>query len=95
MTKWIKPSGIEIELNDLPATIKAAEGLEWVREGDNKGPKKETKAQLIERAKTDFNVTLDPTVKVDALKAAISDIEEIGIDAVELHDCATVIESEE
>lgn len=31
MTKWVKPSGAEIELNDEPATIEQAESLKWKR----------------------------------------------------------------
>lgn len=35
MIKWVKPSGAEIETNDDPANIKAAEGLGWKRaDGD-------------------------------------------------------------
>ncbi len=26
---WIKPSGVEVETNDLPATIEAAKKLDW------------------------------------------------------------------
>ena len=32
MIKWTKPSGLEIETNDLPATIAYCEGLGWVRD---------------------------------------------------------------
>lgn len=31
MITWEKPSGVEIETNDLPATIATAEGLGWTR----------------------------------------------------------------
>ena len=29
MAVWIKPSGTEVETNDLPATIEAAKSLGW------------------------------------------------------------------
>lgn len=32
MITWIKPNGIEIETNELPATVAYADSLKWVRE---------------------------------------------------------------
>lgn len=31
---WEKPTGIEMETNDLPATVKYCEGLGWERIGE-------------------------------------------------------------
>ena len=33
MIKWVKQNGKEIETNDQPETVKAAEGLGWKRAG--------------------------------------------------------------
>jgi len=29
LTTWVKPSGVELELNDQPATIAAAKANKW------------------------------------------------------------------
>lgn len=29
--KWVKPSGVEIETNDMPETVAYCESLEWKR----------------------------------------------------------------
>lgn len=31
--KWTKPSGLEIETNDMASTVKYCESLKWVRSG--------------------------------------------------------------
>lgn len=40
MAKWVKPSGDEVETNDLPATIEAAEKLGWKPVTEKKPRKK-------------------------------------------------------
>jgi hypothetical protein len=42
MTIWIKPSGVEIELNDFDATVEMAESLDW---------KKKTEKKVVKRKK--------------------------------------------
>lgn len=44
--KWIKPSGVEIETNDLKATIAHAESLGW-KKADEK-PKRGRKPKKVE-----------------------------------------------
>jgi len=42
MAIWIKPSGVEVELNESPATIEAARANKWKLKGEKKPkPKKE------------------------------------------------------
>lgn len=42
--KWVKPNGIEIETNDLKATVKKAESLGWKKATAKKAaPKKAAK----------------------------------------------------
>ena len=36
MSRWVKPNGREIEINDLKATVEKAEELGWKRK---RGPK--------------------------------------------------------
>jgi len=43
MAIWIKPSGIEVEANDLPATIEAAKSLGWKPKGEPKKRKLKNK----------------------------------------------------
>jgi hypothetical protein len=33
MIKWIKPSGVELETNELKATVAYCESLDWKRAG--------------------------------------------------------------
>lgn len=47
MTTWKKPSGIEIELNDEPATVKKAKELGWEKKRGPKGNEK--KAEDVNR----------------------------------------------
>ena len=42
--KWIKPSGVEVETNDLKASVEAAKALGWK-------PKSEKKEEPIKVAK--------------------------------------------
>lgn len=37
MTIWVRPSGTEIETNDLPATIEACEAMGWKIKGEEQG----------------------------------------------------------
>jgi hypothetical protein len=42
MTKWIKPSGVVVELNDVPENIAAAKANKWKLKGvEKETPKKE------------------------------------------------------
>ena len=41
MTKWKKPSGVEVETNDLEATVEYCISLDWKRAKDM--PKKKRK----------------------------------------------------
>lgn len=41
--KWIKPSGLEIETNDLKATVKYCESLGWKKKEVKKEVKKAKK----------------------------------------------------
>lgn len=43
MIKWTKPSGQVVETNDLPATIKTALDLGWVRDNGDSGASGESK----------------------------------------------------
>lgn len=46
MTKWIKPSGVEVELNEFPANIEVAKANKWKPKTEKKEPpKKEPKPQ--------------------------------------------------
>ena len=48
MTTWVKPNKTEIELNDLPATIKAAKANKWKLKDEKKEtPKKEEAKQKV------------------------------------------------
>ena len=47
MTTWVKPSGIELELNDNEATVKMAESLDWKKKTEKKTPVKRKK-KIIE-----------------------------------------------
>jgi hypothetical protein len=40
MIKWTKPSGVEVETNELKATIAYCESLGWKREGAEDKPKR-------------------------------------------------------
>jgi hypothetical protein len=39
MIKWTKPSGAEIETNDLPETVVACEAMGWERAKPKRGRK--------------------------------------------------------
>jgi len=43
MAIWVKPSGLEIELNELPATIEAAKANKWKLKTEKKETSKKEK----------------------------------------------------
>ena len=52
LTTWVKPNGREVEINDLKATVDAAEALGWKRADQDPTAIKDMKAdQLKERCK--------------------------------------------
>lgn len=53
MITWIKPSGVELETNDFPATIAAAESLGWKRKGEEEKPKRGRPPKTVEEQSPD------------------------------------------
>jgi len=45
MGMWVKPSGVELEVNETEGSIAAAEGFGWKRK---RGPKKKSKEKKAE-----------------------------------------------
>lgn len=74
MSKWIKPSGVEINLNDLPATEEKARSLGWRKEGEQV-KSDDDKDKLVAYAKEKFNVVLDKRKSVENLAAEIEALE--------------------
>jgi len=57
MSKWVKPSGIVMDINDI--ADKYAESLGWTKEGEGLSLEDMTKDQLKVYAKERFKVDLD------------------------------------
>lgn len=80
MIKWIKPSGLEIETNDMEETILYCEDLGWKRAGDlvnlndltveNVG---EMSGVAMKKLITQFTLDVDKTLKVPEMRIAVID----------------------
>lgn len=79
MTKWIKPSEVEINLNDFPDTVAKARSLGWWKEGEE-APKNPTlnslsKEDLESYAKKKFGVDLDKRKSIQNLIKEVEALE--------------------
>ncbi len=82
MIKWIKPNDIEIETNDLKATVEYCESLGWVRESDDLTVDDINAMSGVDMKKliTKYKLGVDKTLTVvdmrEAVIAAMSEPEE-------------------
>lgn len=70
MAIWVKPSGLEIELNEEKATELKAKSLGWSKKGESLSIDDMDKSQLEEFAKQ-FDVDLDKRKSVENLREEI------------------------
>lgn len=80
MIKWVKPNGLEIETNDMTATIEYCESLGWKRAGDLFNLNDMTEDKINEMSGVDmkklnkqFALCVDTTLTVSAMRVAIID----------------------
>ncbi len=66
---WMRPSGSEIETNDLPATVEYAKSLGWERVDSEKSLDKMTVPELKDYAEANEIDLGDATKKPDILAA--------------------------
>jgi hypothetical protein len=76
MAVWIKPSGLEMEVNDRKETIKYVKSLGWTRKGDGLSLEDMTKGQLGKYAKDRFDIDLDQGKRKDDLIIKVKALED-------------------
>lgn len=73
MIKWIKPNDIEVETNDLKATVEYCESLGWMRESDDLTVEDINEMSGVDMKKliAKYGLGVDKTLNVAEMRVAV------------------------